>query len=72
LTHPVRLSALAALEPEAGLAAADPRVPPPQASGDPWMMTVAVALIITVAAIAISVPARRATQIDPMLALRCE
>ena len=39
---------------------------------DPWMMTAAVALIITVAAMAIAVPARRATQIDPMLALRCE
>jgi len=39
---------------------------------DPWMMTAAVALIIAVAAAAVSVPARRATQIDPLLALRCE
>jgi ABC-type antimicrobial peptide transport system permease subunit len=39
---------------------------------DPWMMTAAVALIIAVAAVAVSVPARRATRIDPLLALRCE
>jgi predicted permease len=39
---------------------------------DPWMMTAAVVLIIIVAAMAIAIPARRATQIEPLLGLRCE
>jgi putative ABC transport system permease protein len=39
---------------------------------DPWSYAVAVALLVVVSVLAILVPARRATRLDPMLALSAE
>ena len=39
---------------------------------DPWMMLAVSMILIVVAALACLIPARRATAIDPMAALRCE
>jgi ABC-type antimicrobial peptide transport system permease subunit len=39
---------------------------------DPMTISLAVVMMIAVAALAGYLPARRASQVDPMVALRCE
>jgi ABC-type antimicrobial peptide transport system permease subunit len=39
---------------------------------DPWTIAFTIAVLATCAALAGSIPARRATRVDPVVALRCE
>ena len=39
---------------------------------DPWTFLLAAALFAAVAAVAVWVPARRATRVDPLEVMRCE
>lgn len=45
---------------------------PWMASPDPWILTTAGLIVAIVAAVAAFLPARRATHVDPLAALRCE